>query len=78
MTTQGTEKFFDDICEYIPYELRERKLGLKDKWQKAPLIQWWNEQGEYNISFSSIEQIGDGYRKKYYNFGNRIKRFWYL
>lgn len=74
MTTQGTEKFFDDICKYIPYELRERKLGLKDKWQKAPLIQWWNEQGEYNISFSSIEQIGDGYRKKYYNKGLKYRR----
>lgn len=74
MTTEGTEKFFDDICKYIPYELRKRKLGLRDKWQNSPLIQWWNDQGEYNINFSPIEQIKEGHSNKYNNRGLKYRR----
>lgn len=69
-TTDGTEKFFDDICKYIPVALRKRKLGLKEKWQSAKEINWDEQVGEYGITTYKVNNIKNGNRNKY---GNNIR-----
>ena len=70
LTTDGTEKFFDDICEYVPIALRKRKLGLKDKWQNAKEINWEEKIGEYGLVSYKINNIKTGNRSRY---GNGIR-----
>jgi len=63
-TADGTEKFFDNICQHIPKELREIKLGLKDKWQNAPSNYWWKDIGDYGLCVGYITHIRNGFSNK--------------
>lgn len=55
--TDGTEIFFDLIAPYIPKEIRPLKLGLKDKWQNAEEIKWWEDKGEMGLCKNEIKEI---------------------
>lgn len=55
--TDGTEIFFDLIAPYIPKEIRPYKLGLKDKWQNAEEIKWWEDIGEMGLCKNEVKEI---------------------
>lgn len=60
LSDKGTEKFFDIIAPYIPKELRKIKLGLKEKWQEAECIEWWNDSKGLGLIQAEVKYIQDG------------------
>jgi len=54
--TDGTEIFFDLIAPYIPKEIRPYKLGLKDKWQNAEEIKWWEDIGKMGLTENEVKE----------------------
>ena len=77
LTVEGTENFFDQICKYIPIELRKIKLGIKEKWQNADEYKWWEKTGEYGLSEGHITIIQDGFNTREKN-KIRVNRKSYL
>lgn len=76
--TFGTEKFFDMISKYIPKQFRERKLGLKNKWQNCEEVQWWEDDSFEELVETKIidktngcdiwkSQAGRNYRRESYD-----------
>ena len=68
----GTETFFDMICEYIPPNFRQSKLGLKDKWQTARINKWWEkDESEIKLVSGEIAAIEPGFTQYAINKRNR-------
>lgn len=64
MTAEGSKKFFDDIAPYVPKAIRPIKLGLKDCWQNAKEIFWWeNNQYVPTLFEGKIVKIVDKYKQ---------------
>ena len=64
LSVEGTNNFFDDICKYIPKELRKIKLGMLDKWQNCEEIKWWLQHGSYGIVPSYVSSVKENFDNK--------------
>lgn len=65
LNVEGTKNFFDAIAPYVPKEIRNIKLGLKDEWQNCEEVRWWENKGHYGVIEGEIVEIIDGLKTKY-------------